>query len=436
MTKHWYGANSIKALLITLIVVAVYFSFFIHFSFFQKQIFKSQDFIVRLVYQKHSSKIIADPLVLVPIDNIDFEKVRKWPWPRSLFAEFLNKLSQYKPKAIFFDIIFHGPSPSGVEDDAAFAQEITKANNVVLASFFNKEWQYQVPLEVFHNAAYAIGFVNKPRDVDLVVRRGRALVFAENKEVIDLCAEIKVVCKYFDIPLSELYLYPDHLNPTSVELRKSETESIRIPFDERGTFPIDFTVSTENLTTIPFWRVMQEEVSKELLEGKIVLVSITSEAFHDQFTTPTHEDQPGVAIGANIIQMFLKNQFLSEPSKNWVWAVSFILVFVICLLTLRFSFVISFSLALLIGFGSFIGSYLLRIQSIQTDLFSNLFLLGFVFTGVTGYNYFKLLIRNSRLRQLAITDGLTGMYIYRYLVVRLKSELERATRYKLDLPFL
>lgn len=431
MKRHWYQSNLFKAFWISTLVVVLYYSFFIHSEFFQTRILGFQDTITQAVYFEKSSSHKADPLVLVTIDNDDFKKVRKWPWPRSLFAQFLNQLNQYEPKVVFFDIIFHGESPSGLKDDALLVDAIAAKGNVVLASFFDKEWHYQTPHEKFLNVAFDVGFVNKPRDLDLVVRRSRALVFNNEGGVVDLGAEIKVVCKYLDIPLTEMYLHPDF-----IELRRSNSESIHIPIDSQGTLPIDFTVSRENIQTIPFWKILQGEVSKESLKDKIVLISITSEAFHDQFNTPTHEDQPGVVIGANVVQMLLKNKFLKQLPEKFVFIMIYFSVFIVCFITLRFVWWVSLSSTLFFIVGTITGAYFLRYHLFQFDFFTPLFLIGFVFISMTLYNYFKLLIRNSKLRQLAITDGLTGMYIYRYLVVRLKSELERAERYKMELSFI
>jgi len=435
MNKHWYGSNSIKALAVTIFVVVVYFKLLSHLDFFQTRILHAQDSIAQLVYKQKSAGKIVDEIVLVPIDNIDFEKVRKWPWPRSLFGEFLNKLNRYNPKVVFFDIIFPGQGPSGPGDDHIFTKAISDGGNVILASYFNKEWIYQIPYAPFTEAALDIGFVNKPRDLDLVVRRSRALVFTTSGEVVDLGAEIKVVSRFFNIPADELYLLPDFENPNAVEMRQSEEHSIMIPIDKRGTFPIDFTVSKENLKKFHFWEILQKDLPRDELEGKIVLVSITSEAFHDQFNTPTHEDQPGVVIGANVMEMLIKNEFLQQVPGKMVWGLVFVMVFAICLVTLRFSTLISFCVTVFLCAGCWAGAYLLRMRGIQVDHFSAIFLNIFVFSGVSIYNYFRLMIRNSRLRQLAITDGLTGMYIYRYLVVRLKSEMERAKRYNVELSF-
>src|SRR5690606_13807358 len=45
-------------------------------------------------------------------------------------------------------------------------------------------------------------------------------------------------------------------------------------------------------------------------------------------------------------------------------------------------------------------------------------------------------VANERLEQLAITDGLTGLYNHRHFRDRLESEFQRALRYKLPLSLL
>lgn len=435
MQKHWYQSHLFKALWVSALIFSLYFFLLIRFDFFQIRILRFQDYITRWVYNQKSVDHIADPIVLVTIDKEDFDKVRKWPWPRALFAEFLHKLNKHDPKVVFFDIIFHGESPSGDEDDQKLIDAIKEKGNVVLASFFDSDWNYQIPHPKFTKVAYDIGFVNKPRDLDLVVRRSRILVFSADGGVVDLGAEIKVVCKYLNIPKDELYLMPDFENPTAIEMVQPGGKVLRVPIGKNGTLPINYTVSRENIVTIPFWKVLNEQVDDNSLRNKIVLVSITSEAFHDQFNTPTHEDQPGVAIGGNVIQMLLHDKFLSEVPQKLFRILVYLALFFICYLTLKYSFWFSLCVSSLFILGMVILAYFLRVNLIQMDLFSPILLTFTTFSATTIYNYFLLLIRNTKLRQLAITDGLTGMYIYRYLVVRLKNELDRADRYDLDLSF-
>lgn len=431
MKTKWYQSHFIEALAVSGLFVLLYAFFLARLDLFKTLQFSLEDSVAKIVYNQQPLLHSAEDLVLVTIDNEDFKQIRKWPWPRSLFAEFLEKLTTYRPKAVFFDIVFHGSSPSGPEDDAVFEEAIRKAGNVVLASFFDKDWNYQVPYEKFGEASFAFGFVNKPRDLDLVVRRARILVFGRERSVIDLSAEIKTVCRYLDVPLEELYLHE-----RDVELRPAQGPSILIPISDDGTTPINFLISKGEITRVPFWRVLQNKIPRNKIEGKIVLVSITSEAFHDQFTTPTHEDQPGAVIGGNIIEMILKQKFLTKIPQEWVWGFSFALGLAVSVLALRYSFLVGLLFLVLVASGVFSGAVMLRLREIQSDSFSPLFISGVLFVGVSVYNYFKLVLRNAGLRQLAITDGLTGMYIYRYLVVHLKSELDRAQRYGVELSFI
>ncbi|MFP4498270.1 MAG: CHASE2 domain-containing protein, partial [Vulcanimicrobiota bacterium] len=68
---------------------------------------------------------------VVTIDQESLDTYGAWPWPRTVQAEFINRLNEFPPKIIFFDFIFDDPKPG----DQAFAQAMKKANfDIVLAS--------------------------------------------------------------------------------------------------------------------------------------------------------------------------------------------------------------------------------------------------------------------------------------------------------------
>src|SRR5215469_7151290 len=49
------------------------------------------------------------PVRVVDIDDDSLERFGQWPWPRTLFAELLNRLGELGAAAMAFDILFVEP---------------------------------------------------------------------------------------------------------------------------------------------------------------------------------------------------------------------------------------------------------------------------------------------------------------------------------------
>jgi len=133
--------------------------------------FKFYDVMINL----RSNPESPSDIVLVDIDDDSIEKIGRWPWPRSLMAEGIDKISAGKPKVIGFSLILSEPQESvglkeiiGLENlfgktllnqsgepgraflkaigeaqlrldnDSKLAQTIQAAGNVVLPVFFKE----------------------------------------------------------------------------------------------------------------------------------------------------------------------------------------------------------------------------------------------------------------------------------------------------------
>jgi adenylate cyclase len=73
-------------------------------------------------------------IVVIAIDEPSFTEVGlPWPWPRSLHGTLIDQLAAGEAKTVAFDILFDVPAASP-DDDAALAEAMRRAGNVVLAS--------------------------------------------------------------------------------------------------------------------------------------------------------------------------------------------------------------------------------------------------------------------------------------------------------------
>jgi CHASE2 domain-containing sensor protein len=75
----------------------------------------------------------ADDIVIVDIDEKSLAAMAgdygRWPWPRQVLGEFVDKLAAQHPKAIVFDILFSDPDLFNPDSDAYFNEVIAKSSN-------------------------------------------------------------------------------------------------------------------------------------------------------------------------------------------------------------------------------------------------------------------------------------------------------------------
>jgi CHASE2 domain-containing sensor protein len=92
--------------------------------------FRTFDLIVknRIVVQPADSSI-----VIVDIDEGSLaamaEEYGRWPWPRQVFAEFLEMLEEQNPKAVVFDILYSDPDVFNPDSDEYFNEVIGATDN-------------------------------------------------------------------------------------------------------------------------------------------------------------------------------------------------------------------------------------------------------------------------------------------------------------------
>jgi len=253
-------------------------------------------------------------IVIIEINDQSLENIGAWPWPRLYHATLLRALNQYKPKAVFFDILF--PEASKKENDEAFAQEIEKAGNVVLPFYFpGKNLQEMVrkpsglPIEAFRKNAAMIGYVNSFPDEDGYVR--------------DLPFHIQIdEQSYYHASLAAAYL---HANDASLlNLFSSEEEVI-----------INFPGPYNTFKIIPFEYVIKLFASPATqsklasLKDKIIIVGHTAAGTAmDLKPSPYSSQYPGVALQASAIHTALTHSWIQQLPK---WGL-FLLLFLLCLL--------------------------------------------------------------------------------------------------------
>jgi adenylate cyclase len=326
-------------------------------------------------------------VVIVAIDEKSINQLGRWPWSRHLLAKFVDRLSDYKPRVVGFDVVF---SEKESEDaDIALGKALGKSKNVILGYFFrddateapDPESRKQLKrsniklvkligktpsnvLKKFPSAdlnlpevgadAKGFGFFNMLPDEDGIFRRSQLLMSYDGEIYPSLSLESVRLFLGRELLLT--------MAPYGVE--GLYIDKTQIPTDESGHFIINFYGPARTFKTYSALDVLSGKVPVKALEGKIVLVGATEIGIADLRPTPFNPVYPGVEIHASVAGDILDGRFLIE--NNLTHALDIGLLFVLPILLV---FLLMRARGTFMGFTIFI-------------LFTLIYLLGnfFVFT--------------------------------------------------------
>ncbi len=249
------------------------------------------------------------PIVIVAVDDESIRETNiQWPWPRQYMADLITKISSGGPKSISTDIFWYEPS-SDPADDAALAQAIANAGNVILANDINHIEQagfeldeYRRPLPALESAAMHLGLANLYRDPDSFVRQMPLYLVSQDQAYFSWAAI--TAFNYLGLPL------PDTVQPNGVT-----TGSLTIPLEDNRII-VNYRGGTGSIfKQIPAYQIVNGDQNPAQFKNAIVLIGVTSEVQHDTYAVPFEGGRlpmPGVEVNANVIDTIISGQFVNR----------------------------------------------------------------------------------------------------------------------------
>lgn len=249
----------------------------------------------------------TQPIVLVAINEESFEALKqRWPWPRSVHAELLDRLVKGGAAVVAFDVLL--ADASDPKEDAAFAEAIRRAGNVVLAADITyaetqgiRLWKRVEPLELFAKAGAFAGLAPVPLDPDQFVRNFPAEPDAFWRQIV----------KVLQVRVPSLAVPP--LPDAGAMIRYLGGESL---------YPV-----------LPYHLVLEAtpEELKGAFEGRIVIVGRDLRAAPelgmaqaDLFATPFLGESGGLQSGIKIHATLVENALTGRAVRpGGPWAILF-----------------------------------------------------------------------------------------------------------------
>ncbi|WP_328993487.1 CHASE2 domain-containing protein [Pseudomonas aeruginosa] len=247
---------------------------------------------------RNLAPLAVDPRILVvAIDDRSLESLGRWPWPRSVHAELLDRLAAAGARSVLLDVIFSEPS-SNPDSDRQLASSLCRAGNVLLPLLRESVPRYgEPPREIPPTAPLAgcaagIGHINVEADSDGTVRSVylREGPLGQPRPLLAWQA-------FADAGAMPMPGLDDMRNLPGWQ----RDHAIRIPFiGADAGFP-----------SVPYVSVLRGEVPDSLLRDRLILVGATAPGLGDRYVTPLSASlgtTPGVEIQANILNGLLQQR--------------------------------------------------------------------------------------------------------------------------------
>ncbi|MGH9862340.1 MAG: CHASE2 domain-containing protein, partial [Candidatus Acidiferrales bacterium] len=354
-------------------------------------------------------------IVIVAIDQATLERLGSWPFSRHEYVRLLDQLSAQGAKVVGFDINFPKPdaksglvaveqarqaylarTPSPRRDadylaqleemaraadtDAALAEAIARADNVVLGYFFfpsraevrfvdekaqleadnlltfssystrgMNDPQGQPPpalkevfsgeqgylaetnLPAFTQAAnFSVGYFNFSADADGIFRRAPLTLayrgaWHDEQGPMNFypSLDIQILRRYRNVPEHEMLLLTNKAGLEAVQLGE-----LLIPTDPEGRMLIHYQGGPYTYPQVSLADVLEEKTPPGMFRDKIVLVGPTALAIGDFGPTPFAESfHSGVEIHANVLDTILARRFIHRGDREKLIDLALILLF-------------------------------------------------------------------------------------------------------------
>lgn len=300
--------------------------------------------------------VITPPadIAILAIDDQSLQHLGQWPWPRSVMAGVLDKLTQARVRSIGLDVIYAEPTAPG--EDLRLAAAIARNGRVVLPAQLyestSKENSARLttdwlrPLPQFANAAKAVGHAHISPEVDGMVRSIQ-LSKADDQADKLWAFSLEVLRAAEPIPLEEVKEESGLLRfgAFHIPVRDESAPAIAgVTIIRQNEMLINFAGPAGSFRYYSIADLIDGRVPSTALTDKIVLIGAVAESMGDTRVVPfmhysaEHsqggQEMPGVEIHANIINT-IRSRLSFRPLPDWIAFAAALVVILLSAMTVR-----------------------------------------------------------------------------------------------------
>jgi len=233
-----------------------------------------------------------DRVVIVAIDAKSLDEVGRFPWPRSVHAQLIDRLTADGVRGIGMDVTMSTPS-SDPKDDQLVATAMHRNGKVVLPAFaeavnLGGPLQEALPVQTIAQSVAALGQVDVAKDNDERVRG--AYLKAGLGSAYWPSLALALLQLGHDAPNTLPGLHDPLHNDASPYLWMRDNYVLLRYAGPQGTFG-----------SLSYADVLNNRVPASLLKDRWVLVGATAQGLGDILQTPD-SPMPGVEYQANVLE--------------------------------------------------------------------------------------------------------------------------------------
>jgi len=315
------------------------------------------------VYQRvapqHFDKSL--PVRVVDIDEASIAKIGQWPWPRTVMADLVKRLTAKGAASIAFDVMFPEADRTSLEEvvkhlppdqagrlqgavagtppnDRIFAEALAQTPSVIGITLTSSENAFVYKpkagfavagddprpflaaftgatgnLPILTEAAKGLGALNWTPGRDQILRRVSLVYRLGDQYVPSLAAEaLRIAQGASTYVLKSSNASGETAFGHATGLNHVRIGDIDVPTDAEGAVWMKFRAS-EPESFIPAWKVLAGEVPDEEVSGRIMLVGTSAPGLLDLRATPIDPVLPGVEVISMMIEHIVSGQSLNRP---------------------------------------------------------------------------------------------------------------------------
>lgn len=364
-------------------------------------------------------------VVVIDIDEATLasmsDEYGRWPWPRSVLAEFLEYLSLAEPAAVGIDVLFTDPDKQNIEGDSYLDEVIGSLEYIYLSAL-------RLPAHNDKLSAVSVGMLpsmgKKPSAKDDKV----AVLLPFLPQTLDSQKFGMTNFAHLSNGDGIVRHYPVALD---IHGYRIPTLAAQLVKQSGGTLPkrnkilLNYLSAKKNIQEFSFaetFKALQNEDTKviEDLSGAVIVIGSSAPGLFAVKPTPMNSETPGVLILATAVENLLNKQWYEELNAS---IGLYFLIIMLIFATIVFIFGLGSKLLDLIFIGvDFIAIFIaagliLSMDSFADITFASHFAIGFYATARICQVIFRQQLREGRLlighKDHPSIDLVCGSYRYK-----------------------
>lgn len=317
----------------------------------------------------------GSPVIFVDIDEASLERIGQFPWPRSVFADLVTKMTEGGIAAIAFDILFAEADRTAPDEILPVWQNLRSTDNredweklradvarlitspddalaramknapVIMATMMNNEVNslpnpkagialraqggtdgLRDPMQglprsdfaianrqVLNDNAIGLGSINARIDDDGIIRRATLLYRAGEHVFPSLSLEsLRVAQRAGSIVLRASDVRGEGSYMSGFGLSRLKVGRIIAPIEPDGSMRL-YYADSDQITTLSAADIVAADFDASVLEGKIAFIGTSAAGLKDIRATPLNPATPGVEVHIQTVQQLIAGTFLTRP---------------------------------------------------------------------------------------------------------------------------